>query len=183
MRSKRIRWETMEKNRIPLAKLAEHYFITCHTEGKTPSTVRGYREKLGRFIHWCEDACLADLSVELVRDYISYLKSAPTYENHPFHKSDGDHMSAANAQSHVRVLRAFSSWLHREGYTEDNVLARLKIPSAPRKVLETLSDEEIKRLFTSLDQNTMAGCRDAAMLLLFLDTGCRPSAIMGHIGV
>ena len=36
----------MEKNDIPLVKLAEHYFITCHTEGKTPSTVRGYREKL-----------------------------------------------------------------------------------------------------------------------------------------
>ena len=175
---KRIRWEAMEKNDIPLVKLAEHYFITCHTEGKTPSTMRSYREKLGRFIHWCEDTCLGDLSVELARDYISYLKSAPKYENHPFHKSNGEHMSAANVQNHVRVLRAFSSWLHREGYTENNVLARLKVPSAPRKILETLSDEEIKQLFAGADQNTMAGCRNAAMLLLFLDTGLRLSELL-----
>ena len=44
----RIRWETMDNREIPLSKLAEHYFTTCDTEGKTPSTVRGYREKLGR---------------------------------------------------------------------------------------------------------------------------------------
>jgi len=113
MIKKRIRWEAMEKNDIPLAKLAELYFITCQTEGKMPSTIRGYREKLGRFIYWCEDTPLGDLSVELARDYIAYLKAAPKYENHPFHKSNGEHMSAANVQNHVRVLRAFSSWLHR----------------------------------------------------------------------
>ena len=111
MRVKRIQWEAMEQNHIPLIKLAEHYFITCRTEGKTPSTVRGYREKLGRFISWSEDYRLGDLSVELARDYIAYLKSAPKYENHPFHKGNGEHMSAANVQNHVRVLRAFSSWL------------------------------------------------------------------------
>ena len=73
----------MEKNDIPQAKLAEHYFITCHTVGKTPSAVRGYREKLGRFIYWCEDTCLDALSVELARDYIAYLSPPPKYENHP----------------------------------------------------------------------------------------------------
>ena len=44
MMAKRFWWEAMEKNDIPLFKLAKHYFITCHTEGNTPSTVRGYRE-------------------------------------------------------------------------------------------------------------------------------------------
>jgi len=39
----RIRWEAMDKNHIPLSKLAGHYFITCGAEGKTPSKVRGYK--------------------------------------------------------------------------------------------------------------------------------------------
>ena len=177
MRSKRIRWETMDKRDIPLSKLAEHYFTTCATEGKTPSTVHGYRQKLGRFVRWVEDATLSEFSVELAREYISYLKSAPKFENHPIKSSNGDHMSAANVQNHVRVLRAFWSWLHREGYTNENVLSRLKIPKAPKKVLKTLSDGDIQRLFTSLDQNTVAGCRDSAMLLLFLDTGLRFGAM------
>ncbi len=31
-------------------------------------------------------------------------------------------MSAANIQNHVRVLAAFSPWLHRETYTVQNIL-------------------------------------------------------------
>ncbi len=111
MRGKRTRWETMDKSQIPLSRLAEQYFITCNTEGKTASTLRGYREKLGRFIYWCDGACLGEFSVVLVREYSSYLQTAPKYEGHPFHESNGEQMSAANVQNHVRFLRAFSSWL------------------------------------------------------------------------
>jgi hypothetical protein len=63
MGKKRVRWNAMDKGHMPLSKLAEQYFITCHTEGKTPSTIRGYQEKLGRFIRWCDGTCLADFSV------------------------------------------------------------------------------------------------------------------------
>ena len=63
----------MNKNEIPLVRLAEQYLITCRTEGKTPSTLRGYSEKLGRFIRWNEEACLADFSVGLAREYVAYL--------------------------------------------------------------------------------------------------------------
>ena len=168
----------MNKSEIPLTRLTEQYLITCRTEGKTLSTLRGYTEKLGRFIRWCEEACLADFSVELAREYIVYLQAAPKYENHPFHQSRGDHMSAANVRNHVRVLRSFSSWLYRESFTEENTLSRLKVPKAPLKMLETLSDEEIRRLFDCLDQDTSAGCRDAAMLLLLLDTGLRCAEIL-----
>jgi site-specific recombinase XerD len=177
MTRKRVRWETMDKSQIPLSRLSEQYFITCRTEGKTESTLCGYREKLGRFIRWCEDATLGDFSVELAREYISYLQTVPKYEGVPYRMANGVKMSAANVQNHVRVLRAFSSWLQREVYTEENVLARLKLPNAPRKMFETLSDEEIKRLFDHLDQSTATGCRNAVTLLLFLDTGLRCSEL------
>ena len=169
----------MIRSEIPIVRLTEQYLITCRTEGKTLSTLRGYTEKLGRFIRWWDEACLADFSVESVREYILYLQTAPKYENHPFHQSHGAHMSAANVRNHVLVLRAFSSWLFRESFTEENVLSRLKVPKVPVKMMQTLSDEEIRRLFDNLDQNTSAGCRDAAMLLLLLDTGLRCAEILG----
>ena len=138
METRRLRWNTMDKSEIPLFRLAEQYLITCRTEGKTPSTLRGYQEKLGRFVRWSDEACLADFSVESTREYIAYLQAAPKYENHPFHQSNGAHMSAANVRNHVRVLRSFSSWLYRESFTRDNILSRLKVPNAPTKMLETL---------------------------------------------
>ena len=160
----------MDNDHIPLSKLAEHYLITCRTEGKTASTLRGYREKLGRFVRWSDGARLGEFSVELAREYILYLQSAPKYESDPYRSSNGKKMSAANVQNHVRVIRAFSSWLCREAYTEENTLTRLMVPKAPRKVVETLSDEEIALLFGALDQNSSSGCRNPAILLLFLAT-------------
>lgn len=178
VRSRRIRWEAMDKRSTPVSRIAEQYLITCRTEGKTFSTLRGYKEKLGRFVRWRPETTLGDFSVELVREYISYLQTVPKYCGDPYRQPNGASMSAANVRNHVRVLKGFASWLNREGYTADNVLARLKVPKAPTKVLTTLSDEEIRALFASLDQNSGAGCRNAAILLLFLDTGLRCSELL-----
>ena len=176
METRRIRWNTVGKSEIPLVRLIEQYLITGQTEEKTPSTLRGYQEELCRFIRWCEEACLADFSVELAREYMAYLQAAPKYESHPFRQSQGAHMSPTSVRNHVRVLRSFSSWLYRESFAQDNILIRLKVPNASTKILETLSDQEIRRLLASLDQDSSAGCRDAAMFLLLLDTGLRRSA-------
>lgn len=178
MAIKRVRWETMDKSQMPLAKLAEHYYLTCRTEGLTANTLHGYQEKLSRLVRWSEEGTLGEFSVELAREYIAHLQSAPKYEGMPNRFVEGAHMSAANVQNHVRVIRAFSSWLFREGYTEENVLSRIKVPKAPQKVIKTLTDDEIKRLFDSLDINSILGCRDSAMLLLFLDTGLRCSELL-----
>lgn len=35
-----VRWEAMDKDDILLSKLAEHYLITCRTEGKTASVTQ-----------------------------------------------------------------------------------------------------------------------------------------------
>ena len=178
MTAKRLRWETMDKSQIPLAKLAEQYYMTCRAEGLTADTLRGYEEKLSRLVRWCDEGTLDEFSVELIREYIAYLQSAPKYEGLHYQRADDVHMSAANVQNHVRVIRSFSSWLYRESYTDENMLSRIKVPKAPRKLVKTLTDDEIRRLFNCLDINTTMGCRDAAMLLLFLDTGLRCSELI-----
>ena len=164
---RQLNWNTMDKYEIPLVRLAEQYLITCRTEGKTPSTLRCYQEKMGRLVHWSDGACLADFSVELVREYIAYLQAAPKYENHPFHQSQGAHMSAANVRNHVRVLRAFSSWLYRESFTQDNILSRLKVPKAPTKMLEhalRLGNPAPLRFLGSKQLGRLSRCGDAPLV-------------------
>ena len=178
MGKRQIRWETMDKDGISFATLAKHYLITCATEGKTPSTLRGYNEKLNRFVRWSEGATLSDFGVPLIREYIGHLQAAPKYDSHPFHESNGEHMSATTLRGHVRVLRSFSTWLNEEEFTDDNLLARLKLPKAPRKIMQTLSAKEITRLFSCIDPNTSIGCRNQAILTLLLDTGLRSGELL-----
>jgi hypothetical protein len=46
----RNRFEEMDRSTLPLAQVGKYYFTACRTEGKTPRTLRGYSEKLGRFV-------------------------------------------------------------------------------------------------------------------------------------
>ena len=45
MHKRRIRWEPTHEDEIQLFKLAEHYLITCQTEGKKASTLQGSESK------------------------------------------------------------------------------------------------------------------------------------------
>lgn len=82
-------------------------------------------------------------------------------------------------RNHGRVLASFASWLEIEGYTDCNVLHGLKIPKANDISLEPLSEDEICRLMHCFNLNTEIGCRNAAMIWLFLDTGLRCAELVG----
>ena len=84
-------------------------------------------------------------------------------------------MAAVSIQTYIRGLRAFFSWLRREGYTEENLLADLKPPKAPQQFVDVLTDEEVATVLASIDTDTCSGCRNAALVVTMLDTGVRLS--------
>ena len=82
-------------------------------------------------------------------------------------------LTATSIRNHGRVLSSFASWLESEGYTDSNVLSGIKLPKANEVRMEPLSDEEITRLMSCFSLNLEIGCRNAAIVCLFLDTGLR----------
>lgn len=93
-------------------------------------------------------------------------------------KWNGKSLSSHTLNNRVRALRAFFSWLAREGYTEENLLANLKPPKIAQTVIEPLTPEEVERIFSKINQNTLLGARNAAILALLLDTGLRLSELV-----
>jgi integrase/recombinase XerC/integrase/recombinase XerD len=157
---------------IKLATLAENYLTTCQTEGKTPKTLRGYREKLFRFIRWF-DGQLSDFSLQRAREFVAHLQRTEKWVESPARHRAGEMLSPQSVANHVRVLKAFATWLWEEGYTQENLLSRMSLPKVPRKMIEVLSNEEIDRLLASIDLSLAAGSRDLALITLMLDTGLR----------
>jgi integrase/recombinase XerC/integrase/recombinase XerD len=165
-------WHEMDKSTVSLTTLIEEYLTTCRLEGKSPKTIRGYREKLLRFAR-AMDGTLADFSLPNVRSYIALVQSARKFEGHPGKLVKDEPVSPMTVRNHVRILTAFAAWLEREEYTNSNVLARLRPPKAPKKVMQTLTPEEISSMLAGFNTNTATGCRSAAIVCLFLDTGLR----------
>jgi site-specific recombinase XerD len=140
-----------------------------------------YREILSQFSSYLKNEHysrnLSAVSLDIVRGYVLYLRNRPRFQGHPFISENGKLLSPKTVQCHVRVLKAFSTWLYDEGYTTQNRLKNLKLPKAPRTIIVPITPEEIKKLVAILDKTSSVGIRNHAILVTLLDTGLRASEL------
>lgn len=170
---KNFRWSDVAKEGIGLEDLVKYYETYHRSEGSSPKTVKWYREVLASFVGWLK---LQEKSTKLgsidqmdVREFILFLREK---------RYHGRALSSSTLNNRVRALRAFFSWLNREEYTDTNILANLKPPKVAEILIEPLKVKEIDMLFSVINQKTVLGARNAAMIALFLDTGLRLSELI-----
>lgn len=177
--AKRTRWSAMKKDTIPFSKLREQFAVYNKTTGKSPATVNWYEQKLELFERWLgPDACLAEVTIPNVRAYIAELQERTTrWDNNPRIINKQGALSSSYVQSFARALRAFSTWLNEDGFTDTNVLKPLKPPKIQQKVTEPLTDEEVKRLVSVFDKDEPFGARGFAMVWTLLDCGLRAAEL------
>jgi integrase/recombinase XerC/integrase/recombinase XerD len=160
-------WTDIDMSVIELGKLLKHYTQCLKSEGKSPKTISWYGEMLCVFIRYLESSgispVLANFNLVNVRDFVVYEQNRE--------------LSPYTVQARVRALKAFSSWLFSEQYTEENILANLKMPKAPVRMVEPLTPDEISTLITAQNSLTAIGSRNVAVLITFLGTGIRESEL------
>ena len=152
---------------LELEKLILHLEQSNRAEGKSPKTVSWYEEMLSVFTRYLESSgiipILANFNLESVRAFIVYEQNRG--------------LSPYTVQARVRAMKAFSSWLFSEQYTGENMLANLKMPKAPVRMIEPLTTKEIDRLIGAQNPLTSIGSRNIAILITFLGTGLRESEL------
>jgi hypothetical protein len=147
LRAKNRRWQELQKDNIPLEKLARHFEAYNRSEGKSPRTVEWYCRVLRFFQKYLDDqghsTKLGDLTLGVAREFVLYLQSRRKWHNYSCTPPPDGKLAAISVQNYVRGLRAFFSWLHREGYTEEHMLARLAY--VERLAKERYSDHVLPR--------------------------------------
>jgi integrase/recombinase XerC/integrase/recombinase XerD len=94
------------------------------------------------------------------------------YENHPYAPAKPEPLSTATIHGHVRTLRAFFNWLAVENLAQSNPAKDLKPPKVTRRVVSTLSDDEIKTVLSTFS-TLPSDARNQTIFLILLDTGLR----------
>jgi len=165
-----------------LQQLADTYRLSNQVEGKSIKTVTWYHEMLQAFIRYLESrhiaASLPAFNIDTVRNYILYLQQKHRFQGHATIAAKASVLSPRTVQCHVQVLRAFSSWLLREGYTTANRLQNLKLPKAPHLIIEPLTPEEIE-IIMQIATDSRMGERNRTIIMLALDSGLRAGEIAG----
>ena len=171
-----LRREGME---ITLPALIRLFAATKQTEGRTRKTVDWYTNMVGRFAAYLgEEATIKDVPLDNAQSFVAYLQAKTSrYAKHPFTPKREGGLSPYTIHGYVRALKAFSSWLHEEGFTRQNTLVRLKRPKLPQPMIEILSDQEIADIVRTTNPACFLGARQHLMVLLLLDTGIRASEL------
>ncbi len=184
MSHKSERLRKQERMEITIPTLAEYYITSKRVKGCSKKTLIGFTSNLGRFIRYLaqnqHSLKLADLTIHDARSYISSLQGTVTkYEGHTLTPAKpGCTFSPLTVHKHVTTLRAFSNWIHHEGYTKQPLFEMLELPKLPQIKIEVLSPEEIQKLLSVINPNTFMGSRLYAMVVLMIDSGLRAGEVV-----
>ncbi len=166
-----------------LSTLVEGFRLYCMAEGKQPTTIRWYMHKLDIFQHYLKGQDIptnaSQLSTTHLRQFLVHLQTeVKADQQNPYKPARNEGLSAQTIQGYARTLKAFFSWATMEGYLAHNPTQLLKIPKAPKTIIQTFSDDQIHRLLKVIDQRSAVGFRDYCIILVFLDTGIRLSELV-----
>ncbi len=183
LRANELRWRDMMKTDMTLTQVIQDYAADLRVQRKSPKTILFYEKNIRLFGRWLNkkgfQCVLGDLNLRTAKLYILYLEEEHCkWADHPSFAQHDVRISLHTVRGHARTLKALASWLYREEYLPENVLARLRLPKAPKVDIKILSDDEIRRIFGALDPDISSGARNYAIVLLMLDSGLRVGEVV-----
>lgn len=145
---------------MELRDLLESWMLALRVEHRADNTLKLYRQGVEAYLSWCERLGVPQvIDRTQVRTWIASLMDAGA--------------EPATAAARQSAAKRFSKWLHSEGEQESDPLDGLKPPSQAEKLVEPLTDDELKALFKACTGKTFEDRRDLAVLRLMAETGMR----------
>ncbi|MEK1830877.1 tyrosine-type recombinase/integrase [Priestia megaterium] len=150
-------------------------------EGVRERTLRDYIKTWHYFTDWLaenypEVSLMEEVSTEMVRNYVSYLKyDAKKYNGHKFIdcEKQGVGLAETTINIRLRVYRALFNYLEREELVEVNPMDKVKLLRHDLDLTNCFTDEEVKEILMQPNQKDFVGFRDFVAMNLLLDSGLR----------
>ena len=155
------------------------YRTYARAEGKSPKTISWVVFSVGYFADFLgsEQQDIGKITGNDLRRFIIALQDKPKFSNHPYNRQQEKKLSAQSIETYCRGIKSLFGFLKREGFTRNNVMAKVKMPKVPEIVIPTFSEPEIARLLAQPNRGTSEGFRDYCLLLTLIDTGIRLSEL------
>ena len=142
------------------------FALYCESRNLSPRTVEWYEQRLGVLAAFAAQHELTPSNTAR-QDLRAFLGSLPPTITPP------------TRNGYRRAVRAFFSYLVREGELPANPAADVERVKETRREPPVLSPEQLQALLRQPRRSTLLGARDYALLVLLADTGARIAEVLG----
>jgi integrase/recombinase XerD len=150
---------------LELASLLGSWELALRAERKSPQTVKSYGDGVRRFLTWCTaEQRPAVLDRLTVAAFVTALLDAGA--------------EPATARSRHLALRRFSAWLLEEDEADADHLLGSKPPKLDVKVVDPLTEAQLKALIAACAGRDMRDRRDEALVRFMAETGARAGEVV-----
>ena len=169
--------------RLSWATILDEYKQALETAGKSPKTIEGYLQNTRRYFIFLETEVLIKpihkLGKKELREYIEHLQSRTKWPDNPYIKEENrGALSPFTRLAYVRDIKTLWSWMHREGYIEENTLAHFQLPSVPENLPKIITPAQFATLLSHIDTSTPEVSKYRCILLILYDNGMRISELV-----
>ncbi len=141
----------------------EAFLADCQMRNLALRTLAIYRHQLEAFCAWTQYRSAANITTQEMRLYFLHLQQT--------HNAGGQHQA-------FRVLKTFYRWLVAEGALAESPMARLKAPQLRDEPLAPIPLPNVAAMLATCTSKDLLGLRDAALLLVLLDTAARAAELL-----
>ncbi|WP_248928994.1 tyrosine-type recombinase/integrase [Paenibacillus hamazuiensis] len=141
----------------------------CNVRNLTVDTVKYYSDSLGELKRlMAAQSVIRPIDIEQEHLYTCIER-----------KQEQGNVSDTTINTYLRAWRAFFNYLTDEAFLTINPFSGLKLLKTEKKIIETFSKEQIRKLLDTPNKQTFTGYRNYLLMSVLLDTGVRISEAEG----
>ncbi|BBY08116.1 tyrosine-type recombinase/integrase [Mycobacterium noviomagense] len=153
-------------NTLDLAALLPSWEVSLRADHKSRETRKSYTTGVYQFIDWCEvNGHTPAFDRDLVRAWVADLLAGGA--------------EPATARARQLGVRRFSAWCEEEAEVDRDPLLGLKAPKLDVKVVDSLTDDQVRALVKACAGKEFRDRRDEAIVRLMVETGMRAGEVLG----
>lgn len=154
-----------------LESLAVSWQLSLRAERKSPQTLKTYGDGVRFYLAWCDTSEAGPLTQTSLNGWIAGLIESGS--------------AASTARSRQLAVRRFTAWLAEEDELPADPFLGVKAPKLDERVIEPLTDDELRRLLKACQppkgadpKVAMRFRRDEAMVRVMFETGTRAGEVV-----
>lgn len=151
-----------------LNDVREEFAFHCQCRNLSPRTIKNYGKQIDYLIRFLQEKEIKHVQDVEPKDIKSFLLEMKRTKHTPNYINDL-----------LKAYKVFFRYAYNEGYTETLLTEKIQNVKAPKVIIRTFSEQELKKLSNYYQGYDYLNIRNKVIMLLLIDTGIRLSELIG----